>query len=486
MKALRIFMFTLIVTLISGTISPLAMAAPYDSYNYSVFLDTIPSPAPYLPSKVITGDQLSIGQLKGPSDLFITKNGTIYISDTGNQRIVVLNSNWKVLRTISEFQHDGKKDGFNKPNGLFVKEDGTLYVADYENKRVVVLDGSGKFMKQIDHPKSEVLPADFAFYPLKITVDRADRVYVVAKGVFEGIMQFDDSGHFIGYIGTNTVTPDPTDYFWKMLSTKAQKAQMSLFVPTEFTNMDIDAKGFLYTTNIDRSSDTPIKRLNPSGKDVLKRFGLFKVMGEITFFNTGGDRAGASQLTDIKATKEGSYYALDVLRGRIYTYDEEGKLLYIFGGIGSQAGTFKIPVAVDQAGDDMVVLDQGTGRVTVFKPTLFGRQVNEATKLRAAGKEEEASKLWKKVLLLNSNYEIAYVGIGMAQLRDKDYGAAMRSFELGVDRKYYSIAFARERKQWMRNHMGSVLTIVVLLIAAFAAWRIIKFVRNRRLMTHEA
>ncbi|MFC5651909.1 gluconolactonase [Paenibacillus solisilvae] len=486
MKALRLSMFMLIMALLSGIVSPLAMAAPYDSYNYSVWEDSVPSPASYLPSKVITGDQLTIGQLKGPSDLFVSKNGTIYIADTGNQRIVVLNSNWKVIRTINQFDHDGKPDLFNKPTGLFVKEDGTIYVADYENQRVVLLNGEGQYLRQIDHPKSDVLASDFVFNPVKLSVDRAGRVYVVAKGVFEGIMQFDDQGAFIGYIGTNTITPNPADYFWKVISTKAQRAQMNLFVPTEFTNMDIDEKGFLFATNIDKTTDAPIKRLNPSGKDVLKRFGNFTVSGDLVFSILDGDRAGTSQFIDIKSTVEGSYYALDSLRGRIFTYDQEGNLLYIFGEIGSRAGTFKTPVAIDKVGEKVLVLDGGTGRITVFEPTLFGMKVNEATRLHEAGKEQEASKAWEKVLQLNANYDIAYIGIGKAQLREQDYKSAMRSFELGVDRKYYSIAFARDRKQWMRAHMGEVLTYIVLLAAVIAAWRIFILIRSRRSVTHEA
>ena len=36
---------------------------------------------------------------------------------------------------------------------------------------------------------------------------------------------------------------------------------------------------------------------------------------------------------------QGIYSILDSVRGRIFTYDHEGNLLYIFGGLGSQEGT---------------------------------------------------------------------------------------------------------------------------------------------------
>ena len=51
------------------------------------------------------------------------------------------------------------------------------------------------------------------------------------------------------------------------------------------------------------------------------------------------------------------YSLLDRRRGRIFTYDHEGNLLYIFGGLGTQAGTFVTPVAIENIGNTIIVLD---------------------------------------------------------------------------------------------------------------------------------
>src|SRR5690606_41207783 len=88
---------------------------------------------------------------------------------------------------------------------------------------------------------------------------------------------------FLGYIGTNEVRRNYYEIIWRTFSTKEQLSQMVLFIPTEFSNLDIDHKGFVYATNIDINTQTPIKRLNPSGEDVLKRFGYFHVKGDIRF-----------------------------------------------------------------------------------------------------------------------------------------------------------------------------------------------------------
>ena len=77
--------------------------------------------------------------------------------------------------------------------------------------------------------------------------------------------------------------PSRGDRLWRWLATDAQKAQMVLFIPTEFSSLDIDSKGFVYATNIDVGSTETIKRLNPFGQDVIKRFGYYPNVGDIRY-----------------------------------------------------------------------------------------------------------------------------------------------------------------------------------------------------------
>ena len=70
-----------------------------------------------------------------------------------------------------------------------------------------------------------------------------------------------------------------------------------------------------------------------------------------------GDYSGASRIIDVVVREKGIYSVIDSTRGRIFTYDHEGNLLYIFGGIGSQEGTFDTPTAIDTIGDEIIVLD---------------------------------------------------------------------------------------------------------------------------------
>ncbi|QHW34498.1 gluconolactonase [Paenibacillus rhizovicinus] len=482
----RVLLLVAIVSLMASFVIPRASAAaPYEAYNYDYYGDSAPLPAPYLPDVAITGKSLGIGDFKDPNDLFVTPESTTYILDSGNARIVVLDKDLKVERVIKTFKNNGKEDGFSAPEGLFVSDKHELYVADTENGRVVVLSDKGDLIRIISNPKSDILPADFKFVPLKVTVDQADRVFVVARGVFEGIMQFDDKNTFMGYVGTINVAPSIWDRLWKSLSTKAQKAQMQLFIPTEFSNVDIDRKGFVYATAIDISSDTPIKRLNPSGDDVLKRLGYWAVRGDVRF-RMFGNNSGPSMFTDIKVIGGGMYVALDSNRARLFTYNDEGDLLYAFGGRGNQLGVFNTPVAVEQIGDKLAVLDRGKNNIVVFRTTKFGSLVRQATTEHYNGNDDVAVKLWGDVLRLNTNYEIAYLGIGKSLLMQKDNKKAMEYFKLGMSRKNYSVAYKRYRRDELKEQFGTFMTIVFTLIIAFILYRITRIVLRRRAVKREA
>ena len=62
---------------------------PYTSYLYDFWEKAVPSPQAYLPSRVVRGEDLQVGALNNPNDLFVSEQGEIYIVDTGNNRVVV-------------------------------------------------------------------------------------------------------------------------------------------------------------------------------------------------------------------------------------------------------------------------------------------------------------------------------------------------------------------------------------------------------------
>ncbi len=478
-KIMALFMCVLILGDIAG-FNVYADDIPYDTYNYDYREYIHFTPAAYVPAGNIstlnmTCDGEPVGNMNTPQDMCLSPDGDIYICDTGNNRILVLDNSMKSCRRIiSSFDNNGKEDGFKQPTGICVSENNRIYIADSQNRRIVVLNMDGSFYMQIDNPQSESLEENYVFTPLKVTVDYADRVYVIASGMFEGIMVFESNGEFASFFGTIEVTISLWEKFWKRLATKEERSNQKLFIPTEFTGLDIDPDGFVYATNIDANGVQGVRRLNPRGQDVIKK-GENKNVGGDLWIDGTNEYAGASQFTDVVYRENGVYSCLDRKRGRIFTYDHEGNLLYIFGGLGTQEGTFQLPAAIEDIGGRMVVLDASKAEIISFEVTEYGKLINDAVALRYDGDEASAVDLWRRVLELDENNELANTGIGKAYLTAGDYENAMKYLKLGMNREYYSIAYRRYRNGILTENIGYFLTgILILVVLIIIVKKVIK------------
>jgi DNA-binding beta-propeller fold protein YncE len=78
------------------------------------------------------------GDILGPNGIAVDdENKLIYVSDTAAHRIQVFDENGKFIKSLGSF---GTKNGFYYPKGLELDDKGFLWVADSENHRVVVIN----------------------------------------------------------------------------------------------------------------------------------------------------------------------------------------------------------------------------------------------------------------------------------------------------------------------------------------------------------
>ena len=444
-----------------------------DAYNYSYWGEAVRSPAAYEATRIVTGTELKIGTFKEPNDMHVTADERVYVLDSGNSRIVELDRELKLIRVIDSFDHDGKKDYFKNPQGLYVSVNGQLLVADSDHQRVVHLDAQGQLIKIVDQPQSDLLKADFQFKPLRVVMDKGERIYVMAEGVFDGFMEFNSDGSFASFIGANRVSVDPVEYLWKRFATRQQRSQMVMFTPTEFTNMDIDEEGFIYATSGDLKG-LPIKKLNAQGADILRREGYYPPQGDLLYTN----EKGPSRLVDVDVGDSDMYSVLDAKMGRVFTYNGDGYLLHMFGGIGNRLGQFNTPVSLERAGDRMLVLDKALGEITVFQTTEYGRTLYEAVRSYFNGDEEGSAASFAKAADMNANLEYAYAGIGKALLRQKDYAQSAQYFKRSMEREGYSKAFLLFRKELLREHFSWIMSGLFLIVAVLVTVSIVR--RQRR------
>ena len=456
-----------------------AGVVPYDTYIYDYWESIVYTPAAYVPGDNISGVTLGIGPFRDPQGICTAPDGAVYICDTGNNRIVILEPDLYTVRdVIEEFNNNGRADSFNRPRGVAVSPNGLLYVADTENRRVVAIDGTD-LVKTISDPKSDILDDNFDFVPLKVAVDYAGRVFVISRYMFQGIMAFNSEGNFIGFYGTIDVQINMWQRIWRAMSTQEQRTRQRLFIPTEFTGLDVDPAGFIYASNKDTAGTQAVRRLNPNGVDVI-RTGINRHLGgDIATFNMSGSAySGPSDIIDVTYRGNGIYSILDAKRGRIFTYDHEGNLLYVFGGMGQQVGTFRQPTAITAQADRVLAIDAIRNEIITFDQTRYGELINQAVSLRYDGDEAKAVETWREVLLLNENLELANAGIGKAYLTAGDNDTAMKYLELGMDKAHYAIAFKRYRNEILKENINWIMTLVLLAVAGIFAFSY--FIRRRR------
>ena len=458
--------------LIAAATLPVAADTPYLGYTFNFWTGLVPAPIAYVATRSITADDIcpELGAFVRPADFSVDGNNIIYLLDTGNNRIVIFDQDLNLQRVIYSFDNNGVQDTFNSPGGIFVCYHFNIYIADTENRRVVILDSEGNLVGMIYSPDLGAIDDVVDFRPQRIAVDRAGRVYVIVMHVFEGIMRFDANGDFFGYFGTISVRMSAADVFWRAVATQEQRARQRRFIPTEFTGLDVDEYGFVFATHLGTGPGNRVMRLNPRGNDVLMDFNPnTEISGDQRMWFLP-----PSSFVDVAARPNGMFSALDRERNRVFTYDSEGNLLYVFGGEGEVMGMTRMPVAIDVMGDSVLILDATRGRIVYYEPTEYGTLINKAIGLRYQGDEAGSVEVWRQLMQINEFNTLALAGIGRAHLLDGNYALAMDYLQRGMDLRYYSRALVRRRQEFVDAHLPFFLTGVAVTAAILAGRGIYK------------
>ncbi len=445
-----------------------------DSYTYNLdyWGDVQDSPDFYSVCRVLTSSDLGLEtKMKNPEGLFMYGD-LLYVCDTGNNRILELkrvsSEKMEVSRIIDSF-NGADNNTFNSPTDLAISENGDFFIADKGNARILKLDADLNYILEFTKPVDNTLDPTLVFQPSKLAIDTAERVYCIATGINKGLIKYEPDGTFSGFVGATKVTFDFLDYVWKKLATQEQRAQMESFVPTEYDNVYMDHEGFVYActgavTREDLRADKAqaIRRINLMGNDILVRNGEWGIYGDI-HMGSGGGYEGPSYFSDVTVFPNDIFICLDRNRGRLFGYDDQGHMVFAFGGNGNMDGYFRRPVAIEHYDQDVYVLDTLDCAITVFIPTEFGSMVYRAIDEFDAGNYNASGESWERVMQLNGNYDLAYIGIGRARLRQERYREAMDYFEVKYDDENYSKAFKQYRKEWVEDHIAIIVAVILLL-----------------------
>ncbi|GGD57274.1 YIP1 family protein [Paenibacillus nasutitermitis] len=412
----------------------------------------------YTPRLAVTG----IGEggtpaLSEPSDLYITADDSVYVADTGNNRIAVLDRTGNYIRQIGAEEGEGK---LNAPEGVYVTGDGTVYAADTGNRRIAVYDSGGTFVRAFGKPESELLPESYYFVPAKVAVDERSTIYAVSKGSYQGIVRMNAQGAFTGFFGANKASLSFTQWIQRQVLSKEQLKKEKAALPGEVGNIAIDRDGFLLTANFGVFSGQ-IKKLNAGGVDMLGGITLEKL----------------DQLVDVAVDPNGFLFSLARNPDNtVGIYDPSGRPLFRFGGISTQAsrlGLFSFPTAIALSSEQEIwIADSKLNTIQVFAPTEFGLTILKAMALYDKGYYADSETGWRKAVGLNEMIDASYKGLGEAALYGKRYSESLAYFKLGGDAKGYSESFWNVRLDWIRSYLA------VTAAAALAVGLILRFAKR--------
>lgn len=457
----------LTMTAVCVLTAPLTARAdvPYETYCYNYYGEDVAQPHVYLYDSTLSFAGFDL-PLKNPQDMFI-QGEYIYIADTDNSRIVKTNEKQELLLEID--CASGAEDKLSKPQGLFVTEEGHIYVADSGNGRLVEYDGDGNYIRQIGRPVTDLIADSVIYTPQKVVVDKDGRIYVTAYGINMGLVEFSAEGVFQSFMGAAEVTVTPMEYIWKnYFSTAEQRARMATIVPTEYSNIFVDQDNFIYATINNLSAQDmmsgadAVRKLNPTGKDILRRLGNYPINGDLYSSSDGK----WSSFIDVAATDYGCYFLLDSANGKVFGYDYDGNSLFAFGRNGYREGNVQNATALGVSADarKLYILDYQMNSILVFTLTDYGDHLLSALRLNDLGDSEGSIAEWREVLRLNSNNEFAYSGLGKNYLANGEYKTAMEYFKNGNNRKYYSKALYYHRKELMEKNFGKLIGILAVVI----------------------
>ena len=463
--------------------------AKNETYTYDFWEDPEMSPDAYRVSHVLYADDLKLDvPLKNPQSIF-AHNNHIFVADTDNSRIIELEYTEKKtlvpVRIIDQVKESPLllNNKLNRPYDVYVDKKENLYIADTDNGRVIKTDKDLNVIHVYIEPDDPTYEKDKAFLPVKVLADDKGRVFILSRNGNKGFFKYEYDGTFDGFFGATKVIVSAADRLWKKFATEAQKARMQLFVPTEYSNCYMDNEGFIYavTKSFDDSAlfsgaAKPIRRLNALGNDILIQNGYEYVVGDLQWGNAAGI-VGFSKMVDITVLDNEVYLALDENRGRIFAYDNQGYLLFVFGGRGNIDGFFRSPSAMDHIGKDIFVVDAVNAAITVFTPTEFGNLIYTATEQFGVGEYDASAETWAKVLQYNGNYALGYIGLGKSYLRQKKYKEAMEYFKLKRDSRDYSKAFKYYRKEWVESHFAIIVVILLAIVLIPMFVRLIKRIK---------
>jgi len=133
-----------------------------------------------------------------PAGIVVTAQGEIWLSDSANHRVLLLNEQGELLNMIGKGAQSSGEEGFNTPGGLTLDQQGNLYVVDTLNRQVKKYSPQGAFLTAIGKDRLD--------QPKAVAVDASGKTFV-SDDKSATVKVFGPDGSYLGSVGKE----DPAD-----------------------------------------------------------------------------------------------------------------------------------------------------------------------------------------------------------------------------------------------------------------------------------
>lgn len=473
-------------------------ALPTDSYTYWEDVGTarksVYNKPMYNADFALSASQLGIKEFAQLKYVCTDNANNVYLLDS-DSRIVVLDSNFKLLREIGKV---GGTESYDKSNSIYVHTDGTIYICDTKGGRIIHSNGVGELIEIISLPESPLIPDDFIYAPTHFQIDKNGYMYIISDGSYYGALLYSPERVFLGFYGANDVKSSVATVLKnianRLLPNNEKKSNTAKVLPYCFVGITMDEDGFIYTcngytTNTDRSGQ--IRKLSPGkGGNILESSTVNFVDTKVSTTKYKG--FFRQNICDIEVDDGGLIYGLESIHGKIFVYDSLCRIITVFGGgmlEGTQVGAFSgaNSIALKNGSDQILVSDGVTNLITVFKVNEFGSRVKELMTLTLNGDYDLAKDGWLNVIKEDANFQPAYSAVANAYVGESNYMLAMEYAKKGYDRETYSVAFEYVRKDFINRNfiwifiLSIIVLVVIVTFLAFTTKKKITLIKNREL-----
>lgn len=272
------------------------------------------------------------GQFLGPKGLAVDADGNVYVADSQNHRIQVLDPEGV---PIAQWGEQGSQPGqFQEPWDVAISPDGQVYVADTWNHRIQIFSRQGEYLGGWGSfgEAGQDLWRDGVFYgPRALAFDRDSNLYVADTGN-KRVLKYDPEGRLVAVAGGFGREPGRLD---------------------EPVGLAVGPDGAIYV------ADTWNHRIQ-----------VFDA--QLAFLREWPVRAweGVSVVNKpyLAVDAEGRVWITDPEGYRVLGFDATGALLEAFGQYGADLRGMNLPtgIAIDGQGR-LLVSDSENHRILVFR-----------------------------------------------------------------------------------------------------------------------